>query len=93
MPSNHPARWFPNAVERQHSRDLAALDRRSELAQGELASLGQLEARATFEKMKAGALRREAKRLDPDGAEHYDMISAAATVAMVNVIERFSRGR
>jgi len=91
--TNHPVRWFPSAIDRQHSRELAALDRRCDLAEEELADLGQLEARAHFEKMKAGALRREAKRLNPDGAEHYDMISAASTVGMVKVIDRFSRGR
>jgi len=90
---NHPARRFPSTVERQHSRELETLGCRTDLAEEELADLGQLEAWAYFEKMKAGALRREAKRLDPDGAEHYDMISAASTVGMVKVIDRFSRGR
>ena len=89
----HPTPWFPSAAERQQGKDLAALDQRSELAQEEVASLGRLEARAHFEKMKAGLLRREAERIMPGAAEEYDMISLASTMAMINVIDRFSRGR
>jgi len=93
MPSNEPTRWFPSAVERQQSRELAALDRRSELAEEEAASIVRLEARANFEKTKATLVRRQAERIAPDGADDYAMISMASTMAIVNVITRYGRGR
>lgn len=93
MPSNEPTRWFPSPIERQHSRDLAALDRRCELAEEEAASIARLEARANFEKMKTTLVRRQAEHIAPDGADDYAMISMASTMAIVNVITRHSRGR
>lgn len=91
--SNQPARWRPNALERAHSQALEALDHRTELVEEEVAGIARIEGRAHFEKMKAGLIRQEAMRLDPGGADEYHMISVAGTVAMVNVISRYSRGR
>lgn len=87
-------RWrSASAPQRQHNRDLAALDRRTELAEELLASIGRLQGRAEIEQLKVGLLAREATRLDPDGAEHYALIRAAGTYGMVNVIDQHSRGR
>lgn len=93
MPTNQPARWLPSAPARQHARALTALDNLTELTEQKIAGIAQVEGRAHFEKMKASLVKREAIRLDPDGADEYHMISMASTLGMVNVIDRYSRGR
>lgn len=88
---NHPTPWFPTAPERQHTKALVALDRRTEPADEEVAGIAKVEGRAHYEKMKASLLRREAMRLDPDGADEYRMISLASTMGMINLIDNYSR--
>jgi hypothetical protein len=92
--SGEITRWLTtSAPARQHSSELAALDRRTELAEELLASIGWLQGRAVGEQLKVGLVAREAARLDPDGAEHYALLRAAGTYGMLNVIDRHSRGR
>lgn len=94
MPQNELVRWLATSTpERQHSRELATLDRRTELAEEQLTSIGQVQGRAVVEQLKVGLLTREATRLDPEGAEHYALFRAAGAYGMANVIDRHSRGR
>lgn len=94
MSQNELVHWLTASTpERQHSRELATLDRRTDLAEELLASIGRVQGRAVVEQLKVGLVAREATRLDPEGAEHYALLRAAGTYGMANVIERHSRGR
>ncbi|MGI9003009.1 MAG: hypothetical protein ACR2GH_15345 [Pseudonocardia sp.] len=94
MSQNELMHWLTASTpQRQHNKDLAALDRRTDLAEELLASIGQVQGRAVVEQLKVGLLAREATRLDPEGAEYYALLRAAGTYGMASVIDRHSRGR
>lgn len=85
-------RWLTtSAVERQHSRELDVVTRRTSLAEEQVAGIGQVTKRATFEAMQVNLLRGKAEQIAPDGAELYAMIAVAGAVEMTQVIAHMSR--
>jgi hypothetical protein len=84
--------WLARSpVERQHGRELALLDHTADLAERQVENIGRVQTRAMFTTMQVNAMRREAERIAPDGAELYAMIAVAGAVEMTNVISRMSR--
>lgn len=93
MSSDIVRRFTTGAPERAHARNLDAHDRQVELAEEKVAGIGQVTGRATFEIMKIGLLRREAKRIAPEDSELFDLIAVAGSVGMAEVIGRLGQGR
>lgn len=92
MPGSALAQWLTTTpAERQRGRDLDAIDHNGSLVEAQVESIGRVQARALFTTMQVNALRREAERIAPDGAELYAMIAVAGAVEMTNVISRMNR--
>lgn len=86
------ARWLSTTpADRQHRRDLNAVDRNTDLAEAQVYGLARVQSRAMFTTMQVNALRMEAERIAPEGAELYAMIAVAGAVEMTNVISRMNR--
>jgi hypothetical protein len=85
------ARWLDAPIQRQRSRELEAVDHHGSLAEAQIENIGRAQGRALFVTMQINALRREAERVAPDGAELYAMIAVAGAVEMTNVISRMNR--
>ncbi len=85
------ARWLDAPAERQRSRDLDAVYHNTDLAEAQVEGIGRVQGRAMLTTMQVNAVRREAERVAPDGAELYAMIAVAGAVEMANVISRMNR--
>jgi hypothetical protein len=92
--SGEIARWLSSGpVERQRSRELAALDHQGELAEAQIEIIGRATKRATFETLGVHMMKKQAEALAPDGAELYTMIAIAGAVECTKVIEGMNRRR
>lgn len=92
MYDNRPAhRAVGRAVVRQQGRDMARIEHQVQRAEAQVAGLNRVAQRATYETMMTGLVRREAERIAPDQAEIYAMISIAAGVGSVQVINSMYR--
>ncbi|MDX2974386.1 hypothetical protein [Kribbella solani] len=91
--SQEVARWFANAEVKQHSNELARIERIEEKAAAEIG----LVARTTERAMMAGLLitrvRNMAEQVAPDAAEKLALIDIGSTGALMNVISNASKGR
>lgn len=90
--SGEIARWLISSpADKQHRRDIAAIDRNADLAQTQVEGIARVQARAMFTTMQVNAMRMEAERIAPEGAELYAMLAVAGAVEMTNVISRMNR--
>lgn len=79
------------AVERQHDRELAAVDRAADIAEVRVAGVNRVTQRAMYETMMTNVLRARAEQIAPDGAELYAMIAVAGAVESAKVISDLNR--
>jgi hypothetical protein len=86
-------RWLTGTpADRQHSREMAEIERRGERANLKVAIVGHVAKRAMVETTQTNLIRQEAERVAPDGSELYAMIAVAAAVEFTEVISRINRG-
>jgi hypothetical protein len=81
------ARWRANAaLERQYPHDLAAVQRRCELAEAEVMAIGQVTRGAVQEALLTSLICDQAERMSPSGAELYRLQAWTGAVKMAEVI-------
>ncbi|GAB3428655.1 hypothetical protein [Flindersiella endophytica] len=86
MSGTELSQWFASPAERQHSRDLAAIERQRDKGMARIRAIAQV---ADFAMMAGAAVtqtRNQAERIVPDGAEKFAMIDTASTAAIMNVV-------
>ena len=86
-------RWLGGAVERAHDRELAALDRRGEVAQAKIQSIGQATRIAIMEDTTTANLIEQVMRIAPGAAPVFGMHLLTQAVAEDQVIAQLNRGR
>lgn len=80
--------WLSSArsLERQHDRELAAVEHAADIAEARVAGINRATKRAMYETMLTNMLRARAEQIAPDGAELYAMIAVAGAVESTKVI-------
>jgi hypothetical protein len=82
-----PVTWRSSAGQKQHSRELATVQRQARLARAEVVGVAMVTNTAMAETMKINVVRREAERLVPDGTEQFGYIAWHGVLRMVSVID------
>lgn len=78
-------------TERQHDRDLAAIERQGELADLRVRATGHVTQHAMAQTARINLIRQEADSLAPDGAELYALIAIAGASEMADIVARMNR--
>jgi hypothetical protein len=86
-------RWRAGGVERAQGRELAAIDRRTELVQAKIQSIGQATRSAVMEDATTVSLIEQVMKIAPGGAPAYGLHLLTQATAEDQVIAQLGRGR
>ncbi|TCC39378.1 hypothetical protein [Kribbella sindirgiensis] len=87
------ARWFANTEVKQHSNELARIERQEEKAAAEVGAITRTTERAMMAGLLITRTRNMAEQVAPDAAEKLAMFDIASTGALMSVISNVSKGR
>ena len=91
--SKELSRWLASAEVKQHSTELARIDRKEEKAAAELGAIARTTERAMLAGLCVTRTRNMAEQMAPDAAEKLALFDIASTGAMMNVISNLNKGR
>jgi hypothetical protein len=91
--SGEISRWRGGAVERSHDRELAAIERRGEVVQAKIQSIGQATKTAVIEDATTANLIEQVMRIAPGAAPMYALHLLTQAVAEDQVISQLNRDR
>lgn len=89
--SNEPVLWR-NAEARQHSTELARIERKEEKAAAEVGAITRTTERAMMAGLLITRTRNMAEQVAPDAAEKLALMDIASTGALMNAISNVSKG-